>query len=236
MQKNGWTPQQLEAEIFRFQQRAAGLEDALNRERRQTAEVPSNRWEAMLKAYCEQSPHLAGILDLDGTLRYANRRALELVGREPSEVIGRPIWEGPWWSHLEAERGRVRDGVGRAAQATVQFETTHWAADGRLRYVDFALWPVREETGGVSFLMAEGRDTTGRKDAEEALRAKTEELDRYFTHALDLLCIADTEGYFRRLNREWETTLGYPVSELEGTRFLDYVHPEDRQATVDALS
>ncbi len=236
MRKKGRTPEQLEAEIFRLQQQVAGLEDALSRERRQAAEVRSNTGEARLKAGCEQSPHLAGILELDGTIRYVNRRALEVIGREPSAVIGRPIWDAPWWSHSEEEQGRVREGVRRAAQAAVQFETTHRAADGRLRYVDFALWPVREETGGVSFLLAEGRDITGHREAEEALRIKTEELDRYFTHALDLLCIADTDGYFRRLNREWETTLGYSLSELEGTRFLDYVHPEDRPATLNALS
>ncbi|HLP78470.1 MAG TPA: PAS domain S-box protein, partial [Candidatus Paceibacterota bacterium] len=71
------------------------------------------------------------------------------------------------------------------------------------------------------------------KDIE--LRKKSEELDRYFTDALDLLCIADTEGFFRRLNPQWEKTLGYPVAELLGKRFIDFVHPDDRQATLDAI-
>ncbi|MBN1935530.1 MAG: PAS domain S-box protein, partial [Anaerolineae bacterium] len=75
-----------------------------------------------------------------------------------------------------------------------------------------------------------------RKRIEEALREKTEELDRYFTNALDLLCIADTDGYFRRLNPEWESTLGFPISELEGRRFLDFVHPDDLEATLQAVS
>ncbi|MGL4368844.1 MAG: hypothetical protein ACRCUT_04125, partial [Spirochaetota bacterium] len=34
---------------------------------------------------------------------------------------------------------------------------------------------------------------------ELVLREKTEELDQYFTTSLDLFCIADTNGYFRRL-------------------------------------
>jgi len=74
------------------------------------------------------------------------------------------------------------------------------------------------------------------KRAEKALREKSEELDVYFTNALDLLCIADTDGRFRRLNREWESTLGFKLSELEGKSFLDYVHPEDLQSTLQALS
>jgi len=74
-----------------------------------------------------------------------------------------------------------------------------------------------------------------RQKVEEALQTKTQELDRYFTHSLDLLCIADTDGYFRRLNPEWESALGYPLLELEGKRFLDFVHPDDLEATIAAI-
>ena len=77
-------------------------------------------------------------------------------------------------------------------------------------------------------------DVIVERDAE--LREKTEELDHYFTDALDLLCIADTDGYFRRLNPAWGATLGFPVSELEGRRFLDFVHPEDLEATRQVVS
>ncbi len=74
------------------------------------------------------------------------------------------------------------------------------------------------------------------KKAEEALQKKSEELDRYFTSSLDLLCIADTDGYFRRLNPEWEKALGYPVCELEGRRFLEFVHPDDVKSTLEAVA
>ncbi len=80
------------------------------------------------------------------------------------------------------------------------------------------------------------RDITTRQQTEAALREKTEELDRYFTLSLDLLCIASTEGYFVRLNPEWERTIGYPLAELEGHRFLDFVHPDDMESTLAAIS
>ncbi len=75
-----------------------------------------------------------------------------------------------------------------------------------------------------------------RKQVEESLREKSDELDRYFTLGLDLLCIADTDGYFRRLNPEWERTLGYKLSELEGRKFLDFIHPDDIEATLAAIT
>lgn len=62
-----------------------------------------------------------------------------------------------------------------------------------------------------------------------------EELERYFESSLDLLCIANTDGVFIRLNPEWEKVLGYPVSELEGCSFMDFVHEDDKAATLDAI-
>lgn len=70
-----------------------------------------------------------------------------------------------------------------------------------------------------------------RRKFEAALLEKTEELDSYFNNALDLFCIADTQGYFHKLNPEWEHTLGYSLTDLEGHRFLDFVHPDDLQTT-----
>ncbi|MDP3428520.1 MAG: PAS domain S-box protein, partial [Humidesulfovibrio sp.] len=78
-------------------------------------------------------------------------------------------------------------------------------------------------------------DITDRKMAEQALSAKTQELELYFKNTQDMLCIADTDGYFRRLNPEWEAVLGYPASELEGQRYIDFVHPEDKAATLEAI-
>lgn len=68
------------------------------------------------------------------------------------------------------------------------------------------------------------------------LMKKQEELDRYFSSSLDLLCIADTAGIFKRINPQWEEVLGYRIDELEGARFFDFVHPEDLEATKEALS
>ena len=73
------------------------------------------------------------------------------------------------------------------------------------------------------------------KRSEAALREKTEELDRYFTSSLDLLCIADTGGRFVRLNPEWTRVLGYPAGSLEGRVFLDFVHPDDLDSTLAAI-
>jgi two-component system sensor histidine kinase/response regulator len=63
-----------------------------------------------------------------------------------------------------------------------------------------------------------------------------DELETFFTLSLDLLCVATLDGYFLRLNPAWTQVLGFDESELKAAPFLDFVHPDDRAATIDAVA
>jgi PAS domain S-box-containing protein len=63
-----------------------------------------------------------------------------------------------------------------------------------------------------------------------------EELDRFFRLSLDLFCVATFDGYFVRVNPAWQTVLGLSEAELRTSPFMDFVHPDDRAATTEAMS
>lgn len=109
---------------------------------------------------------------------------------------------------------------------------------------EITLWDFKYYIMGLlAFILAQSVLILGllvqrrrRRSAEASLRQKTEELDQFFSVTLDLLCIANTDGYFLRLNPAWEKVLGYSRQELTAGRFFDFVHPDDSAATQEAVS
>jgi PAS domain S-box-containing protein len=109
---------------------------------------------------------------------------------------------------------------------------------------EFTFWDLKYYIiGALVFIMAQAFLIAGlllqrrrKRSAEESLRQKTEELDQFFSLSLELLCIANTDGYFVRLNPAWERSLGYSREELMAKQFFDFVHPEDLDKTREVVS
>ena len=57
--------------------------------------------------------------------------------------------------------------------------------------------------------------------------------DRFFDLSIDMLCIAHFSGHFQRLNAAWEKTLGFSREELQSMRMFEFVHPDDREGTLE---
>ncbi len=58
--------------------------------------------------------------------------------------------------------------------------------------------------------------------------------DVYAELSVDLVATANFEGYFTRVNAAWTRTLGWSEQELVSRPFLEFVHPDDRAATLAA--
>ena len=57
--------------------------------------------------------------------------------------------------------------------------------------------------------------------------------DRFFEVSIDLLCYLRFDGYFQNLNPAWVRTLGFSIAELKAKPFIEFVHPDDREATLN---
>jgi PAS domain S-box-containing protein len=108
---------------------------------------------AKFEALFNQSGIFAGILDPKGYLRDVNHLAVDTCGYVREQVLGRPFWDTPWWRCSEEVKARIRFATDQAAAGSVfREELRYWVADGSVRIVDFAMHPIRDQSGSVMFL------------------------------------------------------------------------------------
>ena len=66
-------------------------------------------------------------------------------------------------------------------------------------------------------------------------RTAERERDNFFDISDDLLCVTDTEGQFLQVNPAWKKTLGWSRGDLQEKPFMDFVHPDDVDVTLEAM-
>ncbi len=86
------------------------------------------------------------------------------------------------------------------------------------------LAPVPDE----GYVNVYGLDITEHKKNER-------EIENIFNMTGYLICVADLQGYFKRINKSFEQTLGYSSEELLSTTFIDFIHPDDKERTIAVI-
>jgi two-component system, cell cycle sensor histidine kinase and response regulator CckA len=195
---------------------------------RSEAEATRRTSEQKIRSILRAAPIGIGLV-VDRVLREVNDELCRMTGRSAEELVGHS-------ARLLYPSDEDYEFVGRekyrqiAEKGTGTVETRWQRKGGEVIDVLLSSTPLNpaDHSEGVTFTAL---DITERKRALLELQDRNEEIDQFFSSALDLLCIADTDGNFRRLNPEWERTLGYRLDELLGRPFLDFVHPDDVAAT-----
>ena len=174
------------------------------------------------------------ILDRDLTIVWVNEPTAKKAGVSVKDVIGAHI-------HQLIPESTERNEAHQLALSGQSVDHSEDIIDvaGELHVFQMNYRPLSAEDGRIIGLCISGRDITKEKRVEQEirrseaqLRAQTEDLDRLLSLLPDMVCIASQDGYFRRINPAFENTLGYTAEELLSKPFLDFVHPDDVEATL----
>ncbi|QQN61988.1 PAS domain S-box protein [Bradyrhizobium diazoefficiens] len=133
-----------------------------------TAELESN--ESRLRAILETSNQYQGLVNLKGELLYANNTVLDGIKASSADVIGKLLWETPWFTDTQGMSAIVR----KAFDTVLKGEAVRMEMRLRLpigeRDFDFGMRPVLDRHGNITGAVPEAVDITERRLGEEALR------------------------------------------------------------------
>ncbi|MEQ8223140.1 MAG: PAS domain S-box protein, partial [Candidatus Eremiobacterota bacterium] len=188
----------------------------------------------------ENAGDVIWLLDLTtGNFKYVSPSVERLRGFKQEEVMKQSIQEvlteESYRFVSENLPGVINEFLsGNTSLRVMTHELDQRCKNGSIVNTEVVVTLLENKDGQVTEILGIARNITERKKTERELRKKTEELERFFNNSLDLLAIADDDGYFRRLNPEWKKVLGYGLEELEGHKFIDFVHHDDHEATIEA--
>jgi PAS domain S-box-containing protein len=183
-----------------------------------------------------------------GRVVFANEAASRALGYSRDELVGLLVtdlnptypadpatWRASIDSGLDDQNPQVPPWLKGlfAGTESQTYETVHRRKDGRLMPIEVCAVPI--VLGGRRYVVAAARDISARRWMESAVRNIATELDKFFEVALEMLCITDQRGVFRRLNPSWERALGFNAAELTSRPLFDFVHLDDRGVTLDAF-
>ena len=179
-------------------------------------------------------------LDTQGRITLINRRGCEVLGFQESELLGKD-----WF--LTCIPGNKREEVRRLFGEIVSgnrpghqiSETYALNRFGARRLISWRNAILRDERGNITGTLSSGDDVTVRRQTENQLRLREEELNLIFENAPLGTMTLDLNGRLLTFNNALCKLLDANQDELVGYSFIDAVHHEDRgraQSLLESLT
>ncbi len=164
-------------------------------------------------------------IDEHGNVETLNPAGERIFGYTAAQVVGHNIkMLLPGDCHAEHDNylEHCRN-TGEAGVIGVRREVLGRRKDGSRFPLELALNEMK--LGGERRYTGIARDLSERKQAEE-------QLNLFFTLSLDILGIWTSDGYFTRVSPAFSKTLGWSAEEILARPLVEFVHPDDRAATL----
>ena len=213
-------------------QRAAEQAERAEGARAMTERLRASESEARKLALVASRTHNAVIITDDrGRIEWVNEGFTRITGYVPAEVLGRKPGSFLQGTDTDPETvALVRERIARGEG--FQVEIVNYAKSGRRYWLAIDAQPIRDDSGALTNFIAIESDVTQQRQTREDLRA-SEQRHRVLAEALpQLIWTSGGDGLCEYLSRQWCEYTGIPEAEQLGLRWLDQVHPDDRDRAV----
>ena len=182
----------------------------------------------LFQALVEYSSDAIVLVDATGKILFLSQTSERLLGYPITERIGKTAFENVHPDDVPALRAVFAELLQQPrVPKTIVARTLH--RDGTWRYIE-AVAVNRLDDPSVGAIVANFRDVTERRRAEEALRASELRLRHIVENAQEIIYYCDPTGHFTYVNPAAERVMRFSQQELLGRHFLSLIRDDYREA------
>ncbi|MEZ0231309.1 MAG: PAS domain S-box protein [Methylophilaceae bacterium] len=164
------------------------------------------------------------LVGLNGRWLKTNPALSQIVGYTETELLKVDFQTLTHPEDLHADLQHVKDLLDGKG-LSYQMEKRYIHKNGAIIWVLLSVSLVSKPDGSPEFFISQIQDITKRKAAEA-------ERDAFFSQSVDLLAIANKQGFLIEVNPAWTRVLGWSQKELTSKSFMDFIHPDDVERTL----
>ena len=195
---------------------------------RQWAEEALKKERNFISAVIDTSSALVVVLNREGKIVRFNRACEQITGYSFDEVRDRYLWNLLVIPE-EVEPVKTTFAKLQAGQFPNELENYWVTKDGTHRLIAWSNTALVDNQGLVEFVIGTGIDITERKQAEKALQESEEQYRSVVDNLKEVIFQTDIARRLTFLNPAWTEITGFSLYESLGKKFLELIHPGDRQ-------
>lgn len=185
------------------------------KQKRIHAELRASR--ARFSALFNEAFQINILLDSEAKVIQTNKAALSLLSLNEVDVMGKQIWQTPWWQHSKNEMHRLQQAIEQVNMGEfVRYESRQVNSAGATAIIDLSLKPVFDGNGQLELILLEGRDISSSKQAEIELRESEARYRVLHDENPSMLLTINAQGLILSCNRFGARLLAYSMDELVG--------------------
>lgn len=203
--------------------------------RQQRTEAALRQSELRFQAFFDNAAVGAVLARADGLTLQANPALQQALGYSEAELQTMRFSD---YTHPDdlARSVEFRQQVFSGERASSQLEKRYVRKDGSVFWGRLTLNPIRDAEGNTQFMLALIEDINERKQAEEALQQSESRYRALVTATAQSVFTTNADGEVVDDIPLWCALTGRSEAEGKGFGWLETVHPDDRESTMQAWS